>query len=93
MGDLTVAVDYPSSPEVGKDYKITVKIYNTGSKAINVSGSLTVTFYVNNKVIDTKNVQPIGIDPYILISVMVVLVVIVGMLTLWRTKQKKKIEK
>ena len=144
-GDLTVVVNYPSSPEVGKNYKITVKIYNDGPKAINVSGSLTVTFYVNNKVIDTKTVQPIqkdasaevssepfsfdgkgswsmkvkvsstntadliegsaqpyeemrsvnvvqpiGIGPYILIAVMVVLVVIVGAITLFGIKKKKK---
>ena len=147
-GDLRVVVDYPSSPEVGKDYKITVKIYNDGPKAINVSGSLTVTFYVNNKVIDTKTVhpikkdesaevsskpfsfdgkgtwsirvrvsstntadlvqgsaqpyeevhtvnvaQPIGMGPYILIIVMVALVAVVGALTLFGIKKKKKTEK
>jgi hypothetical protein len=67
-GDLRVIIDYPSSPEVGKNYKITVKIYNDGPKAINVSGSLTVTFYVNNKVIDTKNVPPIQKDAYAEVS-------------------------
>ena len=39
----------------------------------------------------TVNVaQPIGIGPYILIAVMVALVAVVGVLTLWGLKKKKK---
>ncbi len=46
-GDLFVHFDYPSLPEKGKTYQISVTVSNIGPEAENLSGFLTVKFYAS----------------------------------------------